>query len=227
MFNNSLLKDALTKPIMDSCGKGDCDKKEKPMLDGADDYSQKYIDTQVAAALQQWAETDDLEDGESLGDRLLAMMVGVADADKDGDLSEDEQEIVSEAIDSAYRYLTDKGVPADDAETLLDEFGDEVAIRVKDLLVDSLPDGDEADADIDNFAFSKEDNEPAFDAVYKKKMVIRNGKKVRINKRVSGTVRLTAKQKLAIRKAQRKAHSASALMRRMKSMRIRRRSGLK
>ena len=227
MFNNSLLKDALTMPVMDSCGKGDCDKKDKPLLDGADDYSQKYIDTQVAAALQQWAETDDLEDGESLGDRLLAMMVGVADADKDGDLSDDEQEIISEAIDSAYRYLTAKGVPADDAETLLDEFGDEVAIRVKDLLVDSLPDGEEADTDIDNFVFTKEDNEPAFDAVYKKKMVIRNGKKIRINKRVSGTVRLTAKQKMAIRKAQRKAHSASALMRRMKSMRIRRRSGLK
>ena len=78
-----------------------------------------------------------------------------------------------------------------------------------------------------NFAFTKEENEPAFDAVYKKKLVIRGGKKVRINKRVSGTVRLTAKQKMAIRKAQRKAHSASALMRRMKSMRIRRRTGLK
>ena len=226
MFDD-LLRNALNKPLMDSCGKEECNKKDKPMLDGADDYSQKYIDTQAAAALQQWAETDDLEEGESLGDRLLALLVGVADGDKDGDLTEAEQDVISEAIDSAYRYLINKGVPADDAEKLLEEFDNDVATRVKDLLVDNLPDGDKADEDIDNFAFTKEENEPAFDAVYKKKLVIRGGKKVRINKRVSGTVRLTAKQKMAIRKAQRKAHSASALMRRMKSMRIRRRTGLK
>lgn len=64
------------------------------------------------------------------------------------------------------------------------------------------------------------------DATYRKRMVIRNGKKVRVNKRVSGTVRLSGKQKLAIRKASLKARSAGAKARRMKSMKLRRKMGL-
>ena len=58
------------------------------------------------------------------------------------------------------------------------------------------------------------------------KMAVRNGKKMRIRKRISGTVRLSAKQKLAIRKARMKSHSAGAMMRRMKSMRMRRKMGI-
>lgn len=209
------------KPLLDSC------EEKKPLLDGADTYSSKYIANSAIAALQEWIETDDLEDGETLGNRLLALAVGVADGDKDGELTEDEQDVISEALNSMYDYMVSKGVPEDDAEKLLSDFDDDVANRVKDLLVENMPDGSEADDDIDNFVFSAEDNEPAFDAVYRKKIVIKNGKKVRINKRVSGTVRLSAKQKMAIRKAQRKAHSASALMRRMKSMKLRKRMGLK
>jgi hypothetical protein len=59
------------------------------------------------------------------------------------------------------------------------------------------------------------------------KMAIRNGKKMRIRKRVSGTVRLSAAQKVGLRKARMKSHSATARMRRAKSMKIRRKSGLK
>ena len=225
---DALLREALTKPLMDGCGEK-CEEKgaTKAMLDGADDYAKKYIANQAISTLQQWAVTDDLDDGETIGDRLFAMTIGIADADKDGDITGDEQEVISEALSEMYDYLVGKGVSEEDAEQLLEDFDDGVAERVKDLLVDNLPDGDKADDEIDEFVFTPEDNEPAFDAVYKKKLVIRNGKKVRINKRVSGKVRLSAKQKMAIRKAQRKSHSASALMRRMKSMKKRRSMGLK
>ena len=67
---------------------------------------------------------------------------------------------------------------------------------------------------------------PKCSAVYKTKMAVRKGKKMRIRKRISGTVRLSAKQKLAIRKARMKSHSAGARMRRMKSMRMRKKAGL-
>ena len=71
-----------------------------------------------------------------------------------------------------------------------------------------------------------EDEGAALDAVYKKKLVVRNGKKVRINKRVSGTVRLSAKQKVAIKKARLKSHNARAMLKRAKSMRKRKQMGL-
>ena len=56
--------------------------------------------------------------------------------------------------------------------------------------------------------------------------MVRNGKKVRINKRVSGTVRLSAKQKVAIKKARLKSHNARAMLKRAKSMRKRKQMGL-
>jgi len=98
---------------------------------------------------------------------------------------------------------------------------------VQDLLASAgEADADQQDADLDDFVFGPDAQEAVFDATYRKKMVVRNGKKVRINKRVSGSVRLTGKQKLAIRKAQMKARSAGAKMRRMKSMRKRQKLGL-
>ena len=45
-------------------------------------------------------------------------------------------------------------------------------------------------------------------------------------KRISGHVRLSAKQKVAIRKARLKSHSAKAVMRRLKSVRLRKKLGL-
>ena len=82
-------------------------------------------------------------------------------------------------------------------------------------------------ADIDNFAFALNDSDAMFDAVYKKKFVVRGGRKTRVNKRISGKVRLSSGQKMAIRKARMKSHTAAAQLHRMKSMRVRRRSGLK
>lgn len=234
---------------MDGCGKGkgkgkgeckeskcdgckmkdSCGGKKNVAMDAAA-YAASDIATKAAATIQQWAETDDLEGEETYADRLMAMFVGIADANKDGEITEDEADVIEAALNAGYDYLVSKGVAPEDAEELLNEWDDDVADRVRDVVAAELPDGEAADEDIDNFVFSDEDQEPAMDsvldAVYKKAFAIRNGKKTVINKRISGTVRLTSKQKIAIRKAQMKSHSASALMRRMKSMKLRRRSGL-
>ena len=190
--------------------------------------SEKYVATNIAlnavATVQQWAETDDLDEGEGYGDRLMSMLVGIADADKNGELSDDEVDVFTSAAEAAWDYLSSKGVSDADIENLLNNFDNDVADRVRELLAERLPDGeDAAGEEMDAFAFG---DGPAMDAVYKKVMAVRKGKKVRIHKRISGTVRLSAKQKLSIRKAVRKAHSAVAQMRRAKSMRIRGNSGL-
>ena len=200
---------------------------EEPALAGADNYTIADISMSAVSAVQQWAETDDLDDGESYADRLMALVVGIADANKDGDITEDEQGVLEVALNAAWDYLVKCGATEEDAGALLNDWDDEAADRVRDLVASVLPEGDdEASADIDNFVFSDSDQEPALDAVYKMKTAVRNGKKMRIRKRISGTVRLSAKQKLAIRKARMKSHSAGAQMRRMKSMRMRKKAGL-
>lgn len=200
---------------------------ESPELAGADNYTIADITMSAVSAVQQWAETDDLDDGESYADRLMALVVGVADANKDGDITEDEQGVLEVALNAAWDYLVKCGATEEDAGALLNDWDDEAADRVRDLVASVLPEGDdEAGAEIDSFVFSESDQEPALDAVYKMKMAVRGGKKMRIRKRISGTVRLSAKQKLAIRKARMKSHSAGAMMRRMKSMRMRRKMGI-
>jgi hypothetical protein len=253
-------------------------KAEEPVMDAAGNYQDGDIALKAVAAVQEWAETppSDLDEGEGSGDRLFSLLAGIADSDMDGEISEAEAEVVNMAANAAADYLVAKGVPEDDAVALLQDFDNGLADSVQELVLNSLPEGDEAAAaEIDEFVFGDGSDESALDsttsngeehtyngvtfdsavfgvltqkpnwmrmtaeqleqfkadpatldAVYKKKIVIRRGKKVRINKRVSGTVRLTAKQKVAVRKMLRKTHSAVAQMRRSKSMRVRRRAGL-
>ena len=224
MSMSELLRGAMKRrepvKVLDSTG-------DEPALSGADDYTLRDIKLSAIAVVQQWAETDDLDDGESYADRLMAMFVGIADANHDGDVTEDEQGVLEVALNAAWDYLVKAGVTEEDAGALLNDWDDDAADRVRDLVASVLPDGDDAaSAEIDSFVFSDDDNAPALDAVYRKTMAVRNGKKVRINKRISGTVRLSAKQKVAIRKARMKSHSAGARMRRLKSMRLRRKAGL-
>ena len=63
------------------------------------------------------------------------------------------------------------------------------------------------------------------EATYRKQKVVRDGKVVKINKRISGKVRLSAAQKAGLRKARRKANTAARLHRK-KSMRLRARRGM-
>ncbi|ABO60604.1 hypothetical protein LA345_38955 (plasmid) [Burkholderia vietnamiensis] len=204
----------------------------------AADYASADIRMKAASILQEFAgtSTDDLADGESLADRLLMLVVGIIDSDKDGELSDDEQAAADALLESMWDYLLDKGVSDEDCNALLNDWDADAAARVRDLLADSGVSGDDDAAldDLDAFAFDTDAEQSVFDsagelitdAVYRKKVVVRAGKKVRINKRISGAVRLSAKQKVAVRKMIRKSHSAAAMMRRMKSLRIRKRAGL-
>lgn len=211
------------------------DEQEKePVMDAAEQYQMADVALKTAAAVQEWAETskDDLDEGEGLGNRLFALLLGVADADANGEIGDDEADAMMMAQEAAYDYLIGKGVSESDVDALLNEFDDEVADRVQELLADRLPSGeDESNADIESFAFgdgsdaSVMDGVSALDAVYKKRIAFRNGKKTLIKKRVAGTVRLSAKQKMAVRKMLRKSQSAAAMMRRAKSVRARRLAG--
>lgn len=224
-----MLRSALKKrPVaaaLDGCG----DKKEggEPTFDSANEYAETDLAVRAIASIHQWAETDDLDDGETYADRLVAQMVGLADANKDGEITDDEQEVLQSGLNSAWDYLSSLGASDEDLSALLNDWDMDAAERIRDLVASVLPEGEDAASEaIDSFVFGPEDQEPALDAVYRKAIVIRKGKKTRINKRIAGTVRLSAKQKLSIRKASMKSHSAAAMVRRMKSMRMRKSAGM-
>lgn len=224
MNTQDLMREALRAPKGKTLDSADEDPQA---LSGADQYTLKDIAIGAAAAVQQWAETDDLDEGEGYADRLLSLLVGIADANHDGEITEDEQGVLDAALNAAWDYLSQLGGEDADIDTLLNDWDEDAAGRLRELVASALPEGeDAAAADIDGFVFGPDAKEAVFDAVYKKVMAVRGGRKVRIRKRVSGTVRLSAKQKLAIRKARMKSHSAGAQMHRMKSLRLRRRVGL-
>lgn len=207
---------AANRPAFDSA-------EEVETNDAGAAYLEADLKIATATAIQQWAEADDLGDGEGVADRLVALFVGIADANKDGDITDEEAEILDEVLEDAYDYLVSLGVDEDDVSALLNDFDEQVAVRVQEFIISALPDGEEESQEhVNAFAFGGE----ALDAAYKKVMAVRGGKKVRINKRISGTVRLSAKQKVAIRKARMKSHSAKAMIKRARSMRLRKKMGL-
>lgn len=224
------------RPVLDSARRTPQSEADRiAILDSAGaDFAASGLRMDVAAVVQGWATVtaDDLAQDETLSDRLYMMLIGLVDEDVDGEMSDDEQAVLLLAMETAYDYMVDHGVTEADALALVNGDGDAaLAERVQELLKGSLP-AEEEDAikDIDEFAFGGEASADLFDcvcdAVYRKTMAVRGGKKVRIKKRVSGHVRLSAGQKAALKKARRRAHNANAKLRRMKSMRVRARSGL-
>jgi hypothetical protein len=191
--------------------------------DEAENYTIKDLKLRSAGAIASWCETDELDSDESAADRLQLLFVGIVDIDKDGELSSEEGDLLEILLNYAWDYLSTQGVDDDSISNLLNDWDSEAADRVMDLLNGSMPDGDDS---IDNFAFGPDDQSAVFDAVYKKRMVVRDGHKMRVNKRISGHIKLSSNQKVAVRKMQMKSHSASAMMHRRRSMKIRKNSGL-
>lgn len=177
--------------------------------------------------IREWAETDDLDTDEGYGDRLLALIVGTA-AHSDNDLTEDEVEYAGMVAELVGDILEKKGIPGDDIDALFADgkFDNDVGERVYELLLDKMPQGEDAVLDDAGKFVDGDDGDDMLDATYRKVIAVRKGKKVRLNKRIAGTVRLNAKQKAAVRKMQRKAFSGGAKIKRAKSMRLRQKMGM-
>jgi len=178
---------------------------------------------EAAGIVAEWADSE-LESDEGYADRLYALIVGAAGGGDDEELTDDEAEYAAILAELVGDYLEGKKIPEDDVDTLLggDLEDNDVAARIHDALLDSMPQGDEAMMDDTEKFVLGESDEAMLDATYKKVMAIRGGKKVRIKKRIAGKVRLTAAQKGAVRKMQRKAFSGAAKMKRARSMRMHR-----
>lgn len=189
------------------------------------------IRTKAAYAVQTWAETDDLDKGESLYDRLDTLIMAIADGgiDLDGNpATDDTDDVYMVAIQAASDYMSALGADDGDLETLFnskdDDARDEAANRLMEFLVDSMGDEDQAEDMLNAFAFDADSESNMFDAVptgsHKTVFAVRGGKKVILRKRVGAKLKRTPKQKAALMKAQMKAHKPAAIKRRVKSIKI-------
>lgn len=193
------------------------------------------IRTKAAHAVQVWAETDDLDNDESLYDRLDVLVSSIADGgiDLDDDpATDDRDDVYMVAMQAASDYMSALGADDSDLETLFnskdDDARDEAANRLLEFLMQALGDDDsEAEEAVKNFAFDMDSDGNVFDSANFKKMpVIRGGKKIILKKRLGTKLKRTPKQKAALMKAQHKAHSGAANLHRQKSLNIGRKAGL-
>lgn len=193
----------------------------------------------VVASINQWAETDDLAPSETYTTRLLALLIGLVDDNKDGEVGADEEEYLNIALNCAYDYLTSKGASEADASALLEDMDDDAGDRVRDMIAANLPEGmDNEAAEMEAYVFGTDGQEAMFDscgekgkkvamdAAYRRVFAVRGGKRVALKKRIGHFV-MSAAQKLAIRKARMKSNTTAAKLRRLRSFGMRKKVGLK
>ena len=192
------------------------------------------IRQQAAYAVQTWAETDDLDEDESLYDRLDALISAIADGGMDLDddpATDDRDDIYMVAMQAASDYMAALGADSGDLEALFngndEDARDEAATRLLEFLMQAMGDDDEAAQAVQDFAFDLESETAVFDSAnFKKVAAVRNGKKVMLRKRTGPKLKRTSKQKAALKKAQSKAHSSSANLHRNKSLKVGHKAGL-
>lgn len=193
-------------------------------------YALGDLRAKAAATVMEWVTTSDLAENETIADRLSSLVMGQCDMDGNGEIGDDENDLYNIFWQFVADFLQSNGATYEDVDTLINgdtESAMQAGERIVDLVTGELPDGADAEMGvIDSFAFDAESTATIFDAAYKKTVVVRDGKKSRVNKRVSGSVHLSGAQKAGLKRAQMKSHSARANMHRMKSMKLRKRMGL-
>jgi len=237
MLDTELLR-KYAKPVavLDSCKGAECEKEKAKEEDGeegevldaaglAAEHAANQIAIEAAEIVQTWLEQEPAE-GETYADVLQDLFVAEADANDDGILSDTDSALVEASLNAAYDYMLSKGVNEEDAYKLLSEWNADAAERVRDLLIEKLPDGDAADDDIDNFVFGLFDadsSEAVMDSTHRpagKKYFTRDktGKRItHVAKRIdAGTRRKLA---VALKRRAGKMNSGAIMAKRLRTRR--------
>jgi len=180
---------------------------------------------------------NDLGDDELPSDRLDSLLAGFASEADDEEFEADQAtlDILIANVQDAFASL---GVSDELIATIFSEESeaDEAIESACELVESTLPTGDDLQEFVDLFVYgeAQDDGDTMLDGVslgktttksgkfgkvvYKAVKAIRNGKVAIVNKRVSGRVKLSAKQRSALKKARVKASSSGAIKRRVRSM---------
>jgi len=186
------------------------------------DYTVKDLSLRTVAAVQQWEETYDLDAGESLADRLRSLLFGIADMNGDGAIEEDEYIVLDFVLNAAHAYLLESRAEETDINALLESWDAKAALRVMDAVTSAFEAG-LAGVNMDTFTFSGDGHAMALDSVLHTlgRAIVRGAKALRWRRpKQYGhvRVRMSSAQKLALRKAQQKSHSAEAQAKRLRTL---------
>lgn len=220
-----LLHKEKSPDFLDGC-KTKKNEEHGMMLDSATSnagavYQIQDFKLKAASAVHEWVNDDiSLDDGETYKDRINALLIGIVDINDNKEVDADEADAFDVVANFAVNYMMMHGVDEDDASSVLDD--EDVADRVRDLLMSELPEDEQGSVNSYAFGGAFLDNsgagEEILDGVFKKLFAIVGGVKKMVKKRISGVARRSGAQKAALKKAQRKSHSAGAMMKRAKSM---------
>lgn len=182
---------------------------------------------------------NDLADDELPTDRLDTLLAGIAAGVDDEDFEAD-QATLDIVIANVQDALATLGVSDELIAAIFssDAEADEAIESAAEIIESNAPTGDDLEEFIDLFVYGEADEKDGEEGmldgisigkttaksgkfgkvVYKAVKAIRNGKVQVVNKRISGKVKLSAKQRSALNKARRKASSSGAIKKRMRSM---------
>lgn len=181
---------------------------------------------------------NDLEENELPTDRLDKMLAGISDdGEEEIDIDQATMDILIANVMDAFESL---GVSEDILAVIFSEDAEanEALENAAEIVESNKPQSDEDLEDFfDLFVYGEaedDDSEMMLDGVsvgktttktgkygklvYKAVKAIRNGKVTVINKRMSGKVKLSSKQRQALSKARKKASASSAIKKRIRSM---------
>ncbi|EPL8679528.1 hypothetical protein N0P70_005527 [Klebsiella michiganensis] len=173
----------------------------------------------AASMIAQWIEDDEPE--ADAFDALAMTMAGLDGLDEDDEPTDEQIDAYNEALAALAEAAVAMGADQDDVTDMIDDEDDGAAERVFDALAEN--DTDMMEEAIAIYTVAGGDK-AMMEAARKK--VIRDGK-VKIIRKRPRPRRLNSLQKQALKKAQRKSHTAVANVNRKKSMRLRKKRGLK
>ncbi len=223
---NKMIAQALTEPkkLLDVKLDGVNAQHGGVQFDAVDDFVSKTMKADVISLVKSWAETDedDLGDSETLADRLFGLMIGLIDEDKDGELSDEEADMLDAIREIASDYLVSVGVDSDDVTALLDDWDDDVAETVASIVA-----GDERDV-LDAVFDGASDLKSYMDKKLSKCTKVtafRHGKKTIVHECPKGMFKLTSDQKAGLKLGEDHKNSPDAKKSFRKSMAARKKAG--
>lgn len=194
------------------------------------------------------SEEQDADEEELLPSEVLdgLMIEAFESDDDDGDVDDTVKLVLSAHIADCFNSLGVDGATLDDVFSLDGDLADEAIENACQIILENLPaDGEPLDEFIRQFVYGDDDSDSSvYDGMmldgakkqklrkgqktvkkvnghtiqYKAVKAVRDGKVVTVNKRISGNIILSSKQKSALRKARAKANTSSAIRKQMKSL---------
>ena len=181
------------------------------LLEAAQTAAASSLLENAADAVFSWADGDD-KSFDALDGYALAL-AGIPEDATDDEITDAQDDLYNDVWGDFADFMIAAGLDSDLVSSLCDDGDDDAASTIADSL-SGLGDDDRSAL---IFAYSSSANSAMTEAV---KKVVRHGEVVLLRKRARPR-RLTSAQRAALKKARMKAHTASANLSRMKSLKLR------